>query len=143
RRLPEARGGGFHEALVFEPFGPRTLERDVTADAGQLVADAVDRLEVVLVRAHDACAAVVDDVGEIVRGKAEVDRHEDGPDLRDRIERLELRMRIRRDVDDAVALLDTERLQRGRPAIAALEEVAVREALVAVDDSLARRIQAT
>jgi hypothetical protein len=52
-------------------------------------------------------------------------------------------MRIRRDVDDAVALLDTERLQRGRPAIAALEEVAVREALGAVDDGLARRVQAT
>jgi hypothetical protein len=52
-------------------------------------------------------------------------------------------MRIRRDVDDPVALLDTERLQRGRPAIAALEEVAVREALGAVDDGLARRIQAT
>jgi hypothetical protein len=54
-----------------------------------------------------------------------------------------LRVRIRRDIDDAVALLDTERLQRGRPAIAALEEVAVREALGAVDDGLARRIQAS
>ena len=52
-------------------------------------------------------------------------------------------MRIRRDVDDAIALLDAERLQRGRPAIAALEEVAVREALRAVDNGLARRIQAT
>ena len=113
------------------------------AHACQLAADTVDSLEVVLVRAHDACAAVVDDVGEIVRRQAEVDRHEHGPDLRDGVERLELRMRIRRDVDDAVALLDTERLQRGRPAIAALEEVAVREALGAVDDSLARRVQAT
>jgi hypothetical protein len=52
-------------------------------------------------------------------------------------------VRIRRNVDDAVARLDTERLQRGRPAIAALEEVAVRKALVAIDDGLARRIQAT
>ena len=96
-----------------------------------------------LARADDARPRVVDDVGEIVRGEAEVDRYEHGPDLRDRVERLELRVRIRRDVDDAVALLDTECLQRGGPAIAALEEVAVREALVAVDDSLARRIQAT
>jgi hypothetical protein len=50
---------------------------------------------------------------------------------------------VRRDVDDAVALLDAERLQGGRPPIAALEELFVREALVAVNDGFTRRIQAT
>jgi len=51
-------------------------------------------------------------------------------------------VRVRRDVDDAIALADAERLQPGRPAIAALEKALVGEALAAIDDRLTRGIQA-
>src|SRR5205814_2525365 len=71
-----------------------------------------------------------------------VDGHEHRADLRHGVERLELRVRVRRDVHDAIALPDAERVQRGRPAIAAVEEALVGEALLAVNDGLARRIEA-
>src|SRR4030095_6756355 len=70
-------------------------------------------------------------------------RNQDRTDLRDRIKRFELGVCVRGDVDNAVALLDAERLQGGRPAIAALQELLVREALVTIDDGLTRGVQAT
>src|SRR5206468_5435443 len=100
--------GGFYEPLVLQPLGASTLERDEVPDARQLRADAINGLEIILVRADDARAAMVDDVGEIVGRQAEVDRHEHGPDLRNRVERLQLRVRVGRDVDDPVALPDAE-----------------------------------
>ena len=41
---------------------------------------------------------MVDDVGEVVGGEPVVDRHEHRADLRHGVERLELRVRVRRDV---------------------------------------------
>jgi hypothetical protein len=65
------------------------------------------------VGAHHTGAAVVDDVREVVRRQAIVDGNQHRTDLRNRVKRLELRVRVRRDVDDAVTLLDAERLQGG------------------------------
>jgi hypothetical protein len=77
---------------------------------------------------------VGDDVRELVRAQAIVDGHEDGADLGHGVKRLELCMRIRRDVRDAIAGLDAERLQRHRPPIATIEELRVGEPQVAVHD---------
>jgi hypothetical protein len=46
-------------------------------------------------------------------------------------------MGVGRDIGDAIAGLDAELLQHRRPAVAALEELRVREALRAIYDSLA------
>ena len=101
----------------------------------------IDGLEVVLVRAHDRRARVLDDVGELVRAQPVVDRHEDRADLRHGVKRLELRVRVRRDVGDAIARLDAERLQRGGPPVAAIEELRVGKPQVAVDDRFAIGVQ--
>src|SRR6476646_6613690 len=45
-----------------------------------------------------------------------------------------MRVRVRGDVGDAIALSDTHRLQERRPAITALEELSVRQPQFAVDD---------
>ncbi len=111
------------------------------ADARQLRADAVEALEIIGVRADDGRAGVVDDVLELTGAQAIVDRHEHGADLRDGVERLELRVGVRRDVRDAVAARDAERLQRRRPAVAPIEELRVGEPQRAVDERLALRVQ--
>jgi hypothetical protein len=85
---------------------------------------------------------VVDDVGEVFRGETVVDRHQDGADLRDGVERLELGMGVRRDVRHPVILLHTEVLQRRRPTVGAVEEFAVSQAQVTIHDSLALRVEA-
>ena len=90
-----------------------------------LRANAIDRFEIIGVRADDARAAVVDQIGEIVGGQAVVERHENGADLRHGIERFQLGVGVRRDVGHAVALLHTERLQRRRPTIATVEKLLV------------------
>src|SRR6266702_3000441 len=45
-----------------------------------------------------------------------------------------MRVRVRGDVGDAIALPDTHRLQDRRPAITALEELSIRQPQFAVDD---------
>src|SRR5258708_32680977 len=45
-----------------------------------------------------------------------------------------MRVRVRGDVGDAIALPDTHRLQDRRPVITALEELSVRQPQFAVDD---------
>src|SRR5207237_10850075 len=57
------------------------------------------------------------------------------------VERLELRVRVRRDVRDAVAAPDAERLQRRRPPIASIEKLRVRQAQRPVDEGFAVGIQ--
>ena len=87
--------------------------------------------------ADDFRAAVVDDVVEIVGDQAIVDRHQHRADLRHGVVRFQLRVRVRRDVGDAVALPHAQRLQRRRPAVAAIEELLIGEPQFAVDDGLA------
>jgi hypothetical protein len=48
---------------------------------------------------------VLDEVLELFRGEPEIDRHEHGANLRHRVERGELLMRVRRDVSHTVARL--------------------------------------
>ena len=70
-----------------------------------------------------------------------VDRHQHRADLRHGVERLELRVRVRRDVRHPVAWLHAEPLQRRRPAVAAIEELRVGQPQVAIDHRLASGVQ--
>ncbi len=84
---------------------------------------------------------MVDDVLEVVRQQAVVDRHQHRADLRHRVVGFQVRVRVGGDVGDPVAVSDAERLQRRRPAVAPLEELAVGEPHLAVDDGLAVGVQ--
>ena len=106
-------------------------------DTAQLVANSVDGLEVVRMDAQDFGAGMRGDVDEVVRGEAVVDGDQHRTDLRHGIEGFELLVHVRRDVGDAVTLPNPHRLQRGRPAVAAVEELLVSEAEVAVDHAFA------
>jgi len=110
-------------------------------DAGHLVPHAVDHVEVVAVRAQHGRPGVVHDVDEVVGGKPVVDRHQHRAGLGDGIERLELRVGVRRDGGDPVTRLDAQPLQRGRPPVAAVEELLVGQPEAAVDDRLAGAVQ--
>ena len=92
---------------------------------GKLGANAVDGLEIIAVCANDARAAVIDEVNEIVRGQAIVNRHQHRADLRHGIERFELRVGVRRDIGDAVARANPKLLQGRRPTIAPIEKLRV------------------
>jgi hypothetical protein len=67
----------------------------------------------IAVRADDPRAAVVQDVGEVIGCQPEVDRHQDRPELRHGVERLELRMGIGRDIRHPISLADPQSLERG------------------------------
>ena len=129
------------ERLVIEPPLSRAVERDKMPDARQVGADRVDGVLIIGMRADDGRAAVGDQVAEIVRDQPIVERHQHGANLRDGIERLELRVRIRRDVGDPIPGLDAGLLQPRRPSIAPLAELGVGERVRAVEDGRAIAIQ--
>ena len=133
------RGGDL--VLVIDPAVARALQGDELARFGDAVADAVYGVEVVAVNADDAGAAVVDNVGEVVGGEAVVDGDEDRAELRDRVEGFELGMGVGRDVGDAIAFAHAHALQRRGPAVAAVAELLVGEAQIAVDDGLAASVE--
>src|SRR5207253_6637377 len=107
-----------------------------------LVPDAVDRLQVFVAGAGDGRTRVVDDIGKVIRRQAVVDRDEDGADLWDGVEGLELRVDVRRNVRDPVTLPNAEPLEGGGPAVAAVEELLVGEPETAVHDRLPLWVQA-
>jgi hypothetical protein len=140
-RSREVRRGGGDLIFVIDPAIARALQGDELARFEDAVANAVHRVEVVRVDADDAGAAVVDDVGEVVGGKAVVDGDENRAKLRDRVEGFELGMGVGRDVGDAVTFAHTNTLQRRGPAVAAVAELLVGEAQIAVDDGLAASVE--
>ena len=79
---------------------------------------------------------MINKVNEVVRGQAIVQRHKDTADSRHRIEGLELRMGVGRDVGHAITGLDSQRLQGGGPTIAAVEELGIRQAKDTIDHGL-------
>ena len=127
--------------LVRDPAVASVLERDEVLNRRKPGAEPVDRRQTFSGHAHDLRSAVRDDVLEIVGGEPVVDRHQDGPNLRNRIERLELGMDVRRDVRHTVARRYAQALQHRRPAVAAVEELLVGEPHVAVDHGLPRAEQ--
>src|SRR5262249_45405394 len=76
-------------------------------------------------------------VTKVVCDQPEIDWHQDRTDLRHRVEGLQLRVRVRRDVSDAIALRDAKLLKRAGPSVASIEKLAIRPALIAVDDAFA------
>ena len=127
--------------FVVDPAVAGPFQRDKMLDTGQIAANSIDRHQVIGVGADHPGAAVVDDVSEFIRLQPEVDRHEHGADLRDRVEGLELGVCVGRDTGDPVPLPDAQALKRRGPAVAAGQELAVGEPQIAVDDSFPVRIQ--
>ena len=81
-------------------------------------------------------AAVVDQIGEIIRDQAVIERDEDGADLRHGVERFQLGESVWRDVGNAVAFLHTKRLQSRRPTIATVEKFLVVQSPAAIHDGI-------
>ena len=92
--------------------------------AGHLRAHAIDEIEVIRVDAEHFRAAVAHHVDEVLCGEPVVHRHDHGAPLRDRIELLEMLMRVRRDRRDPVALTYPELAQSRAPCVAALQNSA-------------------
>jgi len=138
----EGRRGARDRVLVREPAVARAaLQRDEVPDAGDVAADAVDGVEIVGVHADNGGARVADDVREVPGGQAVVDGDEHRAELGNRVERLELGMRVGRDVGDPIALADPEPGEGGRPPVAPVEESLVGEAEVLVHHRLPVPVQ--
>src|SRR2546429_9073178 len=140
-RTPDVRRFGRKGCLVVEPSGARAGQRDELFNAPDPVANTVHAVEVLLRRADDGCPGMVDDVGEIVGRQPVVDGYQHGANLRHGVKRLELLVDVRCDVGDPVALANAHPLERGRPAVAAVEELLVAEPEVTVDYRLTLRMQ--
>ena len=91
--------------------------------------------------ANDFRAAVIDEVNEVVRCQAVINRHEHGADLGHGIKRFELAVSIWRDISGAIAFRDAECLQNRRPTIAAIEKLFVSQPQIAVDNGFAGAVQ--
>jgi hypothetical protein len=98
--------------LVVDPAIAGALESHEVLDARQAAANGVDRRDVVGVGANDLGAAVIDDVCELIGDQSIVDRHQHRADLGHRVVRLQVCVRVGRDVGDPVSLPDAELLQR-------------------------------
>ena len=82
-RAVESLGRGGEQRFVVQPAVARLpFQADEVLHAGDLTADAVHHRAVVGMDADDPRAAVIEDVGEIVRDQAVVDRHEHRAELR-------------------------------------------------------------
>src|SRR6266852_3766393 len=112
-------------------------------DVTQSLANAIDAVEVILGCADHGCPRVLDDIGEVIGGQPVVDRHQHRADLGHGVKRLELLVDVRGDVCDSVALANAHPLERGGPAVAAVEELLVGKPEVAVDDRLTLWMQAS
>ena len=80
---------------------------------------------------------MLDQIRKIIRGQPVVDRHQNRADLRDRVKRFELSVRVGRDVSDTITLSHTECLQGGRPTITSVEKLFVVQSQIAVHYSIA------
>src|SRR5215475_13950385 len=121
------------QAFVIKPAFLRARERDEVPDSAQLRPDTLDGVEIIGMSAHDLCAGVVDQISKIISRQAIVNRDQDCADLRRRVERLELRVSVGRDVSHAVGLSNSKFLQSSRPAIATIKKLFVTQAQIAVD----------
>src|SRR5207249_4810885 len=133
---------GADDFFVFQPAVALSFQSDEVFDRRKIPADPVHRFEIVRVRAHDPRARVLDDVREVVRRQSVIDWYDDGADLRHGVERLEHRVRVWRDVGDAIAGTDGKALQRAGPSVAPIEELLIGVAVRAVDDRFMMRIEA-
>src|SRR5213078_3412512 len=83
--------------------------------------------------ANDTGAAVLDEVKKVVCGQAKVQWHQHSAQLRHRVERLQLRMAIRREICDAIARANSQPLQNRRPTIAPIEKLGVAPTRLTID----------
>ncbi len=99
-------------SLVVPPALPGAFQGHKVLHARPLGANGVHVGKVVRVGAHNARAAMFQDVGKVSRREPEVDRHRDCADLRHGIVGLQMRMGVRRDHGHPVSPADAEPLKR-------------------------------
>ena len=104
-------------------------------------ANAVDGVQIVGVNAQHRGAAMPGHVNEILGRQAIIDRHDHRPELRYRVELLQMLMRVGRNRRDAIALAHTQFRERGAPLVASLAELGVRKPQFTVDHGLAPAVQ--
>ena len=92
-------------------------------------------------RAYQPRAAMIDQINEIVRDQAVIQRHEHGANLRHRVKRFKLRVCVRREISDAIALPNSEPLQGGRPTIDTIKELSISHAQFAIHQSFAPGVE--
>ena len=131
---------GGQEGLVVVPTFLAAFESHKQFYSRKFASNAIDGIQIIAVSAHHACATVIDDVGKIGRRQPEVDRHDDGADLRHGVVALQMAMCVGGNVGHPVARLNAKGLQGGRPAIAALEELGIGEAQITVNNGLAAAV---
>jgi hypothetical protein len=120
--------------FVVDPAGARTFQRHEVFDAGQPIPNTVDGFKVIRVSTYDLRVEVIDDVLEIFREEPIIYRNQYRADLRDCVVSLQMRVCIRGDAGDPIALSHAEGLQRRPPAIAAIQELSVGQAQISVGD---------
>src|SRR5208283_4286503 len=109
--------------------------------AGHALANAVDQVEIIRVRAQHLGAAVVRHVDEVLGREPVIHRYDDRTPLWDRVELLEMLVRVGRDGGDAIAVADPELREGGGPPIAPLAELGIGQANVAIYDCFAPGMQ--
>src|SRR5262249_29480894 len=91
----------------------------------QPVSDTIDSCDVVRVSTNDLCTTVVDNVLKIVREQSIIDWHQHRADLGNCVVRLQVGVRVRCDIGNSIPLLASERLERRRPPVAAVDKLRV------------------
>src|SRR5580700_3211559 len=103
--------------------------------------NAVDGIQVVGMNAQHRGAAMFGHVDEVLSRQTIVDRHNDRPELRYRVELLEMLMRVGRYRRDAVTLAHAQFRECTAPSIVSLAKLGVSKAQFAVDHGLALAMQ--
>ncbi len=96
------------QRFILNPTGAFAFERNEMADPGHALANAVDQIEVVRMRTQNPGAAMGHHIDEVLSREPIVHRDDDGTELRDRIELLEVLMRVGRDRGDSITLADAK-----------------------------------
>jgi len=128
-------GGEQRLVLVVSDAAGLPVEDDEGRAPGELRGDRLDERAEVGMERDDARRGMVEDVRDLRRGEADVDRVEHCPRFEDAVVRLEEVVGVVGDERDAVAGLNAEQAQRVREPVRPLGERAVGVFAVAIHDA--------
>ena len=117
--------GRGQQRFVIQPAGLTARERHKISDAGNLIANPVNVIQILGMNTDHARTAVFQNVGKVGGVQSVIDRYHDRTDLRNCIKRFQVRMRIRRNTGDSITRLDPEFLQGRRPPVTPFEEFSI------------------
>src|SRR5258705_3426755 len=92
-------------------------------------------------RAHNRGATMIDEIRKVVRGKAVIERNQNGTNLRNAIEGFEHGMSIRRNVSNAIAFFNAKREQSRRPSVTAVEELLISQPQFTINNRFTFRVK--